>query len=165
MGTAFVRISSLQSPYWSIKSLGCKGLPGSVRKTNQFRKIRVTPRTGKDRQKWPLERSVQCPCMLQKALSGIPQRLAFTELWQACSKVCWACLEASAAQNVTQKPSRLAGGDTFETAASSAGARLAGISRSSWLESALSSFNVLLKGENILISTLPGLHGTGLLPW
>lgn len=124
-------------------------------KNNQFRKIRIMPWTGKNTKKWPLERSVQCPCLLQKALSGIPQRLALTELWEACSKVCWACLEASELR-MWQKSSRLAGGDTFETAASSAGARLAGISRSSWLESALSSFKVLLKGENILISTLPG---------
>lgn len=70
----------------------------------------------------------------------------------------------SSSERDTQKPSRLAGGDTFETAASSAAARLAGISRSSWLEAALSSFNVLLKGENILISTLLGPHGTVLLP-
>jgi len=54
---------------------------------------------------------------------------------------------------VTQKPSRLTGGgDTFETAASSAGATLAEISNSSWLEAALSSFNALLEGENIHIS-------------
>lgn len=62
----------------------------------------------------------------------------------------------SSSEHDTQKPSRLAGGDTFEMAASSAGARLAGISRSSWLEAVLSSFNALLKGENILIGTLPG---------
>jgi len=130
---------------------------------NQFRKTSVRQRTRKGTQKWPLKRSLWRPCVLQKVFFGIPQGLVFTELREAGSKLCCACLEAAVALNATDtKPSRLAGVDTLERAASSAGARLAGISRSSRLEAALSSWKASLQGETALISTLPGQHETAL---